>query len=83
MRVLVIGGGGREHALVEGLARSDSVDAILCAPGNAGTRAYSQLNRAVRAFPTCSSPVGLGAKRTRTGIGFLPLFLLLSLATSL
>jgi len=28
-------------------------------------RAYSQLNKAVRALPTCKKPVGDGAKRTR------------------
>ena len=36
MRVLVIGGGGREHALASGLARADSVDEIVAAPGNPG-----------------------------------------------
>ncbi|HEX6256159.1 MAG TPA: phosphoribosylamine--glycine ligase [Euzebyales bacterium] len=36
MKVLVIGGGGREHALCWGLDRADSVGAIDCAPGNAG-----------------------------------------------
>lgn len=36
MKVLVIGGGGREHALVWQLSRSRHVDKIYCCPGNAG-----------------------------------------------
>jgi phosphoribosylamine--glycine ligase len=37
MRVLVIGGGGREHALAWKLAASKQVTKLFCAPGNAGT----------------------------------------------
>ena len=42
MKILVIGGGGREHALVWKLKQSSSVDRIFCAPGNAGTAAIAE-----------------------------------------
>jgi phosphoribosylamine---glycine ligase len=42
MKVLVIGNGGREHALAWKLGRSSHVDRIFCAPGNAGTAEIAQ-----------------------------------------
>jgi len=42
MNILVIGGGGREHALVWKLAQSHRVKAIYCAPGNAGIGQVAQ-----------------------------------------
>jgi len=41
MRVMVVGSGGREHALAWRLARSDSVGALYCAPGNPGTATHA------------------------------------------
>src|SRR5256714_12166076 len=37
VKILVVGGGGREHALAWKLKQSSGVDRIFCAPGNAGT----------------------------------------------
>ncbi|MBN1164704.1 MAG: phosphoribosylamine--glycine ligase [Candidatus Krumholzibacteriota bacterium] len=42
MKVLVIGGGGREHALVWKMSQSPMVDEIFAAPGNAGMAEISQ-----------------------------------------
>ncbi|XXY17714.1 phosphoribosylamine--glycine ligase [Sorangium sp. So ce216] len=45
-RILVLGSGGREHALARAFARSPSVAEVIVAPGNAGTRAEGGAGRA-------------------------------------
>jgi phosphoribosylamine---glycine ligase len=42
MKILVIGGGGREHALTWKIAQSPQAERIFCAPGNAGTEAIAE-----------------------------------------
>lgn len=42
MNILVVGGGGREHALVIKLAESKKTDKIYCAPGNGGISRYAE-----------------------------------------
>ncbi|MBZ0267382.1 phosphoribosylamine--glycine ligase [bacterium] len=42
MNILILGGGGREHALAWAIARSPHAGRILCAPGNAGTERIAE-----------------------------------------
>src|SRR5438067_6343533 len=43
MKILVVGSGGREHALAWKLGQSGQADRLFCAPGNAGITAVAEL----------------------------------------
>ena len=42
MKVLIVGGGGREHAIAYCVAKSSKVEKMYCAPGNAGISEYAE-----------------------------------------
>ncbi len=64
MRVLVIGGGGREHALAWKFAQSARVSEVLVAPGNAGTATEAKCrNIAVAAMDTAGLVALAGSER--------------------
>ncbi|MAG55769.1 MAG: phosphoribosylamine--glycine ligase [Planctomycetes bacterium] len=65
MKVLVIGSGGREHALCWKLAQGASVDEVLCAPGNAGT---SQVARNVDVSPDVHDAVRQLVREEHVGL---------------
>ena len=64
MKVLVIGGGGREHALVWKLRQSPRIEQIFCAPGNGGMRTLAECVpadvRNVEALFAVAKKVGAG-----------------------
>ena len=64
-KVLVIGGGGREHAIVYALSRSPQVEKIYCAPGNAG---IAQLAECVAIKDTDVEGLLLFAKQTEVDL---------------
>ena len=66
MKVLIVGGGGREHALAWKCAQSQRVTEVLVAPGNAGTALEPRL----RNVPVSAEDIaGLVALAKREAIG--------------
>ena len=65
MKILVVGGGGREHALAWKLQQSPRVNAIFCAPGNAGT---AELGENVPISPNDSPGLVRFAKENQIGL---------------
>ena len=60
-RILVIGSGGREHALAWALARSRQVEQVYVAPGNAGTEWSEHAGPdGVRLAPSTNVPIPVG-----------------------
>jgi phosphoribosylamine--glycine ligase len=64
LKALVVGGGGREHALVRALARSASAPQLFCAPGNAGIAADAEVLPGVAA----DDPAAIVAAACERGI---------------
>ena len=50
MKVLIIGGGGREHAIAVSMKKSKRVDKIYCVPGNAGIAQIAECDTSIGAM---------------------------------
>ena len=69
MKVLVIGGGGREHALAWKLAQSERVQTVFVAPGNGGTAADATLKNVPLTTPAELADFVVAEKVTLTVVG--------------
>ena len=66
MKVLIIGGGGREHALAWKCAAEPGVTQVLVAPGNAGTGAEPRVRNVAVAAEDIAGAGGPGARRSKS-----------------
>ena len=62
MKILVIGGGGREHAIAWKCAQADDVSEVIVAPGNAGTAAEDKIRNVSIAADDIDALIGLARK---------------------
>ena len=69
MKVLVIGGGGREHALAWKLAQSERVQTVFVAPGNGGTALDPQLRNVPLTDPSALADFAFAEKVALTVVG--------------
>ncbi len=69
MRVLVVGSGAREHAIVLACAQDPEVTALACAPGNAGTIAVAEQRGVAAADPAAVAALALDWKADLVVIG--------------
>jgi phosphoribosylamine--glycine ligase len=69
MKILVIGGGGREHALAWKLAQSERVQRVFVAPGNGGTAADRRLVNVDITEPEALAQFAIAEKITLTVVG--------------
>ncbi|MEV1143438.1 phosphoribosylamine--glycine ligase [Micromonospora sp. NPDC049799] len=69
MRVLLVGGGGREHALALGLAADPSVTAVVAAPGNPGIAAVAEVRALDAADPSAVAALAVDVQADLVVIG--------------
>jgi phosphoribosylamine--glycine ligase len=69
MKVMVVGGGGREHALAWKIAQSPSVGSVLCVPGNAGMAQIGECIPADAEDPAALAEVATGRGVDLTVVG--------------
>ena len=69
MKVLVVGSGGREHALCRAFSRDPFVDALVCAPGNAGTSELAEPRRLDAADPDAVADLAEQVRADLTVVG--------------